>query len=252
MGSTHQKDACGSSPLARGLPLRPRRRHGPGGIIPARAGFTQHGSPCWTCPWDHPRSRGVYRLVVGDGRGPAGSSPLARGLRAGRGRQRVPLGIIPARAGFTARRPCSPLPAGDHPRSRGVYACRPFQRVCAPGSSPLARGLLGFGSWFSPPRLDHPRSRGVYRSPTTGRHRAPGSSPLARGLHDGGDVADGGAGIIPARAGFTTSSPGSMSTEADHPRSRGVYVSGDDHEGWRTGSSPLARGLRHQPERGHR
>ena len=82
-----------------------------------------------------------------------------------------------------------------------------------------------------------------------------GSSPLARGLPFPGALPGVEAGIIPARAGFTsppsTWTPGS----SDHPRSRGVYSR------WRCpwdllgGSSPLARGLlapraRQRPRRG--
>ena len=58
-------NVSGSSPLARGLhqaghdhPPRP-------GIIPARAGFTfRHAQPP-AGPGDHPRSRGVYTMVLG-------------------------------------------------------------------------------------------------------------------------------------------------------------------------------------------
>ena len=70
----------------------------------------------------------------------------------------------------------------DHPRSRGVYVYRAAYFVLNPGSSPLARGLLGFVSiqgrivGIIPARAgftewlavgadavpDHPRSRGVY------------------------------------------------------------------------------------------
>ena len=54
----------GSSPLARGLPAWPL----PAGrflrIIPARAGFTSPPPPpAWPTP-DHPRSRGVYSILV--------------------------------------------------------------------------------------------------------------------------------------------------------------------------------------------
>ena len=52
--------AAGSSPLARGLPLAAGLIVGVGGIIPARAGFTE---PCIrgaSAASDHPRSRGVY------------------------------------------------------------------------------------------------------------------------------------------------------------------------------------------------
>ena len=113
----------GSSPLARGLLRRlsptPRNIR----IIPARAGFT-------------PMSSSFSRP-------PSGSSPLARGLpppSRSRGRGR---GIIPARAGFTRGRAAHPPNSRDHPRSRGVYdyVTRDFMRK--PGSSPLARGLLG-------------------------------------------------------------------------------------------------------------
>ena len=72
---------AGSSPLARGLPLR----SGPGPrtprIIPARAGFTHGGPSLPYSPVDHPRSRGVYHM-----------SRLTKLLLAR---------IIPARAGFT-------------------------------------------------------------------------------------------------------------------------------------------------------
>ena len=70
-----------------------------------------------------------------------------------------------------------------------------------------------------------------------------GSSPLARGLpgHPFQDAA--GLRIIPARAGFTSSSswPGIAST--DHPRSRGVYQFKSNDGKITVGSSPLARGL---------
>ena len=138
------------------------------------------------------------------------------------------------------------------------------------GSSPLARGLHHGGQHLAgqgriiPARAgftfdlifldrcvgDHPRSRGVYsdspRTPAT----LSGSSPLARGLlrlsgDDAGDV-----GIIPARAGFTFWPCASTCPAADHPRSRGVYPSSTASGASRTGSSPLARGLRASRLRG--
>ena len=91
----------GSSPLARGLlPGTPGFRLA-FGIIPARAGFTP--SPAYR-PWnwpDHPRSRGVYLKVSALPPATAGSSPLARGLRADDMAEFLMEGIIPARAGFT-------------------------------------------------------------------------------------------------------------------------------------------------------
>ena len=72
----------------------------------------------------------------------------------------------------------------------------------------------------------------------------PGSSPLARGLPATGAIPGETVGIIPARAGFTTTTKGQPHEPADHPRSRGVYAGMRDGLGWSTGSSPLARGLR--------
>ena len=71
----------GSSPLARGLPGPQGRHPAHGGIIPARAGFTN--------------------IPEGRGSGILGSSPLARGLPPGRQGRSQRRGIIPARAGFT-------------------------------------------------------------------------------------------------------------------------------------------------------
>ena len=58
---THQPIfGTGSSPLARGLPLRALRRAPIVGIIPARAGFTAQDTTGASCRPDHPRSRGGY------------------------------------------------------------------------------------------------------------------------------------------------------------------------------------------------
>ena len=53
--------------------------------------------------------------------------------------------------------------------------------------------------------------------------------------------------IIPARAGFTPTRTRSRSPATDHPRSRGVYLTGPAVKGALTGSSPLARGLLAEP-----
>ena len=254
----------GSSPLARGLPSRIPSFGYPKRIIPARAGFTH--SPASALDWsqDHPRSRGVYRPGPRPCCSPRGSSPLARGLpvdghvHAGAG------GIIPARAGFTCW-PCIwTTGAADHPRSRGVYSTPPLKTFLIDGSSPLARGLpVGNAAQSSeegiiparagftpsrpagpPPPGDHPRSRGVYRRQRLHRGIPAGSSPLARGLPAWGNLAYLSIRIIPARAGFTASSPSACTHRRDHPRSRGVYTARPGVARARSGSSPLARGLR--------
>ena len=221
--SKPSETSAGSSPLARGLPVHGPAVGVPGGIIPARAGFTTTSRCATGLSSDHPRSRGVYASWPSARCTSPGSSPLARGLQPQRHLVRVRTGIIPARAGFTACPTVAPTPVADHPRSRGVYSRTRATPKTPLGSSPLARGLpaeqgqgngrdgiiparagfthpdqLGLG-----PVRDHPRSRGVYgRSPLTS-HAVHGSSPLARGLRHPGPVPRVLLRIIPARAGFT-------------------------------------------------
>ena len=236
-------NAHGSSPLARGLHHRTGSASWRTGIIPARAGFTAGMISSRRSRADHPRSRGVYvgkTYTIG---GITGSSPLARGLLAYNEAEKRERGIIPARAGFTAEKAPTYGEFGDHPRSRGVYVTRSTGMPRNSGSSPLARGLHNFGQrsmvtariiparagftnstfprrrW----RTDHPRSRGVYRSTIRREPRHRGSSPLARGLRLRIPARNSIQGIIPARAGFTKSSPCSPGGTWDHPRSRGVY-----------------------------
>ena len=254
----------GSSPLARGLPCpvgttAPFHR-----IIPARAGFTPTGTAGSPRSRDHPRSRGVYKVVEDANHWAKGSSPLARGLQAiaenGQNLDR----IIPARAGFTRSCPENPSAAWDHPRSRGVYPSPSKRPEPTRGSSPLARGLQGRDkpqggplgiiparAGFTHPdppchpwAPDHPRSRGVYPQQ---RPRSPspwGSSPLARGLPKEGSDQAAPSRIIPARAGFTRHRVRVLLQRPDHPRSRGVYPAMTPSLEGGPGSSPLARGLR--------
>ena len=239
----------GSSPLARGLLPRGAVDGASAGIIPARAGFTH---------------------VNGETTDPApGSSPLARGLPRDIARVLGDRGIIPARAGFTSAPSRSGRAVRDHPRSRGVYPETSLGYSAIEGSSPLARGLplrhhareersgiIPARAGFTPPtpwRMtgsgDHPRSRGVYPETSLGYSAIEGSSPLARGLRDGRPPEGGHGGIIPARAGFTTTWAPRLLYHRDHPRSRGVYLRGVVKTVARTGSSPLARGLRGRPRR---
>ena len=195
---------------------------------------------------DHPRSRGVYLLPVEDFRHRVGSSPLARGLRVRRPASGRQGGIIPARAGFTGIERALYGESADHPRSRGVYPPSTSPPSNGRGSSPLARGLqedrarqgdddgiiparAGFtrrAAARSRPEPDHPRSRGVYREPIRDGGIPLGSSPLARGLRDRCAVPAPVRRIIPARAGFTRRRSTPPRGRRDHPRSRGVYVSG--------------------------
>ena len=194
-----------------------------GGIIPARAGFTPLDLPSRQEYLDHPRSRGVYALML-----PGSWSPHW---------------IIPARAGFTTPSSRRRSAHRDHPRSRGVYGAVRRRGRRDPGSSPLARGLHprfdrpGYCGRIIPARAgfttastdrprsgpDHPRSRGVYSHRVTAERVMRGSSPLARGLQRRRPANALAGGIIPARAGFTRVAGARLKGRPDHPRSRGVY-----------------------------
>ena len=244
MGIILRSRLRGSSPLARGLRAARRPARGGGGIIPARAGFTQAVLRLARCREDHPRSRGVYDADNAGDADDWGSSPLARGLRGDVGARDGRRRIIPARAGFTPCPPPPPPPTTDHPRSRGVYGVSGAVDEPRLGSSPLARGLLlgceaaGRSAGIIPARAgftatpgrvaagcpDHPRSRGVYNADDALAEANRGSSPLARGLPVLRRVLDRRSGIIPARAGFTPHGPTPVCVPGDHPRSRGVYV----------------------------
>ena len=115
------RGGVGSSPLARGLPRRGVPDGADQGIIPARAGFTAHQISTEFGRPDHPRSHGVYYIREVPQNAEAGSSPLARGLRAAPDPVVVCTRIIPARAGFTVSYFFSGMFVQDHPRSRGVY-----------------------------------------------------------------------------------------------------------------------------------
>ena len=131
---------------------------------------------------------------------------------------------------------------GSSPLARGLLLTRPRKR----GPSRIIPARAGFTN--RPPATarrsrDHPRSRGVYRIGVRVGSWRQGSSPLARGLlrhlgHRHGQFR-----IIPARAGFTSMSPGPGRARKDHPRSRGVYRLHIHRPLPDLGSSPLARGL---------
>ena len=111
-------------------------------IIPARAGFTSLICSHASSRGDHPRSRGVYVVVMTNLPASIGSSPLARGLRSVTSVDYGARRIIPARAGFTMVVGSRGTGKTDHPRSRGVYMRLNSLSATRSGSSPLARGLL--------------------------------------------------------------------------------------------------------------
>ena len=92
-----------------------------GGIIPAYAGSTRHGSILAIDIQDHPRVCGEHITVVRHRRLPSGSSPRMRGALSEFGRKIVGGRIIPAYAGSTACPHQAGGPSRDHPRVCGEH-----------------------------------------------------------------------------------------------------------------------------------
>ena len=172
------------------------------------------------------------------------------------------LGIIPAHAGKTGRPWYQYSCTRDHPRSRGENSHRIGGTEYPEGSSPLTRGKLvgarrgdgrrgiipahagktkGSRPAHSQP-WDHPRSRGENHLPGLTHADDGGSSPLTRGKHANVGVRLVEGGIIPAHAGKTAGMHVSISTDRDHPRSRGENQSIAPGATEISGSSPLTRG----------
>ena len=130
------------------------------------------------------------------------------------------------------------------------------------GSSPLARGTLRH---FSPGhrakgliparagntlRADraacnpwaHPRSRGEHSTFARRPSTSMGSSPLARGTQLTIIRQTPNPGLIPARAGNTSTLLSRWIAKRAHPRSRGEHISRPLAVSAASGSSPLARG----------
>ena len=134
----------GSSPLARGTlwPFEEQLRRA--GLIPARAGNTAAVRRSLSLTWAHPRSRGEHLGIDNTEFFVEGSSPLARGTRAAFTAQDPQGGLIPARAGNTSLSCTVTFMMRAHPRSRGEHLGIDNTEFFVEGSSPLARGTLGF------------------------------------------------------------------------------------------------------------
>ena len=95
------QDGNGSSPRVRGKPHRRNRLLVRGGLIPARAGKTEHRPRDAHPPRAHPRACGENRTAQARRSAHPGSSPRVRGKHAVVRVVGVHDGLIPARAGKT-------------------------------------------------------------------------------------------------------------------------------------------------------
>ena len=260
--------ARGSSPLARGPRHFSRLSGAIDGLIPARAGTTLRRLVHSGRGWAHPRSRGDHLPTTQQTRQLVGSSPLARGPPRPSRCIAVRSGLIPARAGTTSCAKAPPALARAHPRSRGDHrACSHASRARL-GSSPLARGpprnihTNDYGVGLIPARAGttvkdgeverageaHPRSRGDHSDSAGELHGVRGSSPLARGPRPRCERPPCHRGLIPARAGTTSSARRAHDIKRAHPRSRGDHGVDAWYAPGETGSSPLARGPHRGPQ----
>ena len=172
----------------------------------------------------HPLARGEHSDRTTQNDLQQGSSPLARGTRRERHRDRVPGGLIPARAGNTRPSSQSRFQTRAHPRSRGEHMSGSSHWLLSSGSSPLTRRNTTRRSVVTRLPGAHPRSRGEHHSNRRPKPQLRGSSPLARGTLYRQDIKSGHAGLIPARAGNTFKISGGRSSSRAHPRSRGEHL----------------------------
>ena len=210
----------------------------------------------------HPRSRGENEV-----RGlletlSSGSSPLTRGKRIDTATSIGRMGLIPAHAGKTTTTHRTRSLSRAHPRSRGENIETRSALLTLHGSSPLTRGkhdlrdrltpedrLIPAHAGKTPSRVPmphggwaHPRSRGENTLHGLAEMRPAGSSPLTRGKRITPHRIPTHSGLIPAHAGKTISSPGRLTSNQAHPRSRGENQVHAVRAQITKGSSPLTRG----------
>ena len=191
-----------------------------------------------------------------------GSSPHARGTPRRRAPAAGDVRLIPACAGNTGSgRGMSAKPPA-HPRMRGEHPARESCLARSSGSSPHARGTppadrppgrptrlipACAGNTHSQHRVRrdrqaHPRMRGEHSVAWMPVRSRSGSSPHARGTPAGADFRRCHCRLIPACAGNTAFSSGSISQPAAHPRMRGEHLQAATLRHAEHGSSPHARG----------
>ena len=152
--------------------------------------------------------------------------------------------IIPAHAGFTrALLLKGRVGHGSSPHTRGLRRLV-SSTIRTSRIIPAHAGFTHHPTGPDDHHRDHPRTRGVYVGGLAGVLDDDGSSPHTRGLLSGHLPPENKERIIPAHAGFTPVVYDDKLRVADHPRTRGVYVTAGMSPGSVAGSSPHTRGLR--------
>ena len=171
----------GSSPRGRGKLNLETVTDESVGLIPARAGKTQHLSTQVACAWAHPRAGGENERDRIFDRGDNGSSPRGRGKLV---RVQIPHGsfrLIPARAGKTDPRRRSHTMRRAHPRAGGENCLIGVIAAMFAGSSPRGRGKRTIRAAERDCPEAHPRAGGENFRPSTSDFQGCGSSPRGRG-----------------------------------------------------------------------
>ena len=170
--------------------------------------------------------------------------------------------LIPARAGKTLATTNNTLPVEAHPRAGGENLQDIFDLVSAAGSSPRGRGKpVGIDTCQRVPGLiparagktlpcwvplcsysAHPRAGGENARIAHQPYSRNGSSPRGRGKLGEGQGQHGQTGLIPARAGKTSSCCARGRALPAHPRAGGENIKAAVSVVVEWGSSPRGRG----------
>ena len=210
----------------------------------------------------HPRAGGENRTIKGIEVFDSGSSPRGRGKPTAVGLRPPAQRLIPARAGKTPCGSAAAKTSAAHPRAGGENVDGVVNLVASPGSSPRGRGkplaptghrrqrrliparagkTVSLMDWLAA-QSAHPRAGGENKGYQLSLNGRKGSSPRGRGklvslAYDGVR-----AGLIPARAGKTSSGRRSSSSARAHPRAGGENAVTINGELVSLGSSPRGRG----------
>ncbi len=214
----------------------------------------------------HPLIRGERSQHPADGEPDAGSSPHARGTHRGGDDPIRPVRFIPTCAGNAAHLGGQLSFQGVHPHMRGERSCTWAIRWPSIGASSHARGthrqrpeqagqvrfILAYagnavtGASAQKSRAVHPRICGERLGTPQSMDSIYGSSPHARGTRGRLPVPGLPGRFIPACAGNASRPPSHPPGTSVHPRMRGGRYIPSQHGIRRHGSSPHARGTRHQ------
>ena len=211
----------GSSPRARGTPLRLGNRLRQLRFIPAGAGNATVSSLQTTSVAVHHRGRGERSTVTGNRVTARGSSPRARGTLPADVRREQVDRFIPAGAGNAVPAARRYTVRAVHPRGRGERPCQKNPEKSRRRFIPAGAGnAAAFLSEFKRIAV-HPRGRGERGFRCLSQIAGCGSSPRARGPLRRGSKTLCAYRFIPAGAGNAVSRRSAPGRGSVHPRGRG-------------------------------